>query len=457
MKSHLSFTLLLIAIGCVQQAVYAQDQAQSASLSAATSDAAEAPAKSQTLAPLGAPDKTKVAPLGSPKSAAVAPLGAPKKPAAALGKPGKPKFALKTTGMGGAGAAAPDREAEVKRLIDAYHNIAIRFADRMILAKTPEDIEQAKRHEPSARALRPVARLIAEIVAVDQTDEPALDAMLFLSKYVGVPLIDETLAKAVFADGTQGFDINAMILEHHADNPKVAKALRSWPKSPETDQFLLDLFEKSHNPQVRASSGINLVNNLQRNEQTDYALQLAKAMAADHYLDGVPTTSRPTGPTARGWAAGKVREIELVSVGKVLPEVSGETLEGEVEQISDYRGKVVVFDVWTTWCGPCVAMIPHQNEMVEKFRDEPYQMISVSCDAERETLENFLETKEMPWKHWWVGQDSPLQESLNVRIFPTIIVLDAKGVIRHKNIKEEELEAAVEELLKEAKEEGDPT
>lgn len=395
-------------------------------------------------------------PQAAPRNSAVATLGAPPKVMAApLGKPGTPKFALKMTGGVGAGAAAPDRAAEVQRLIDAYHGIAIRYADRMVLASTPEEVTAAKPHEPSARALRPVARLVAEIVAVDPTDEPALDSLLFLSKYAGVPLIAETLASVVLEDGTEGIDINELILEHHADNPKVAKALRTWPKSPKTDQFLASLFNKSHNPEVRAAAGINLVDSLQRSDRVEMAAELAELMAGDRYLDGVPITSRPKGPTARSWAEGKVREIRLVSVGNVLPVVRGETLGGELESITDYRGKVVVLDIWTTWCGPCAAMIPHQREMVERFKDEPFELVSVSCDAERETLQTFLQTTEMPWRHWWVGTDSELQESLNIRSFPTILVLDPEGVIRFKNIKGEELDQAIESLLKEQKGKGE--
>jgi thiol-disulfide isomerase/thioredoxin len=361
---------------------------------------------------------------------------------------------MKMTGEGGAGVANPDRAAEVKRLIDAYHGIAISYYDRMVLAASAEEIVAAKRHEPSARALRPIVRLLAEVVAVDPTDEAALDALLFLNKYVGVPILDETLAEAVLKDGTQGVDPNALVLEHHTNNPKVADSLKVLPESPATDKFLLALFKKTYSPNVRAAAGIRLINSLQRTGNIAYAVQLAELMSEDRYLDGVPITPRPTGPTAREWAEGKLREINLVSVGKVIPEVSGEKLGGGVERISDYRGKVVVLDVWATWCGPCVAMIPHQREMAERFYDKPFALVSVSCDTERETLEDFLKTNAMPWNHWWVGGDSELKKSLNIGLFPTIIVLDAKGVIRFKNIKNEELEEAVEELIQEAKEVG---
>src|SRR5215475_12511717 len=42
------------------------------------------------------------------------------------------------------------------------------------------------------------------------------------------------------------------------------------------------------------------------------------------------------------------------------------------------RGKVVVLDFWATWCGPCVASIPHWNELSQKFRDQPVVFLAIS-------------------------------------------------------------------------------
>ena len=57
----------------------------------------------------------------------------------------------------------------------------------------------------------------------------------------------------------------------------------------------------------------------------------------------------------------------------------------------------------------------------------------------------------MPWTHWWEGQrDKGILKDWNVRFFPTIYVIDAKGVIRYKEIRGKELDEAVEKLVKEA-------
>src|SRR4029077_1069369 len=133
------------------------------------------------------------------------------------------------------------------------------------------------------------------------------------------------------------------------------------------------------------------------------------------------------------------------------PPAASKDLKGENVSLTDYLGKVVVLDIWATWCGPCKAMIPHEREMAARFKDKPFALVSVSVDEEKKELQEFLEKEPMPWAHWWEGAEAPLVKQWNVRFFPTIYVIDAKGVIRHKNLRGEELEKAIEKLLAEVK------
>ena len=93
-------------------------------------------------------------------------------------------------------------------------------------------------------------------------------------------------------------------------------------------------------------------------------------------------------------------------------------------------------------------MIPHEREMVAKLKDKPFALISISGDNDKETLTNFLEKEKMPWIHWFADRKGILKD-WNIRYFPTMYIIDHKGVIRAKDLRGEALEKKVEELLAE--------
>jgi thiol-disulfide isomerase/thioredoxin len=403
-----------------------------------------------------------VAPVGAAPGAAPAATTATNKSPGEAAPLGKPKFALKNSAAaaGGAGAAAADRAAEAKRLIDGYHGLALQYAYKLTRARTAEEKAAiVAKHEPSEKTVRPFARLLAELAAVEPRDEPALDALLFLVKYAGLPEIDAILANTPVAAGDYSapqLQPLGLVLEFHADNPRLAGVVKEFPPAPDTDAFLLALFQKTHSPQNRAAAGMRLIPVLQQAQRGEQAEAVAAAMAEDRYLEGVPITARPKGPHARDWAQGKLHELRRLAVGQTLPDVGGTTLDGRAAHIADYRGKVVVLSVWTTWCGPCRAAIPHEAALAERLRDQPFALLSVNCDAEQETLAKFLETTPMPWDHWWVGMDGEFSKALSISAFPTVFVLDAEGVIRGKNVAGADLDQAVDALLAELEAGGEP-
>ena len=71
--------------------------------------------------------------------------------------------------------------------------------------------------------------------------------------------------------------------------------------------------------------------------------------------------------------------------------------DGASAEWAHLKGKVVGVEFWATWCAPCIASIPHLNELAEQYRDEDVVFISLT-DEPLATVESFLKRK--PIKGW---------------------------------------------------------
>ena len=89
---------------------------------------------------------------------------------------------------------------------------------------------------------------------------------------------------------------------------------------------------------------------------------------------------------------------------------------------------------------------------MKKLSGKPFALLGINSDDNLETLRKTIIEEEITWRSWWdEGRtDGPIQTTWQVLQRPTIHLLDAKGVIRYKNIQPEGLDAAIDELIAEA-------
>ena len=81
-------------------------------------------------------------------------------------------------------------------------------------------------------------------------------------------------------------------------------------------------------------------------------------------------------------------------------------------------------------------MYPHERSLVKKLEGKPFVLIGVNSDPDRDKLKEVLTKQEISWRSFWNGLDGtsgPISAAWNVRAWPTLYVLDHKGIIRHKH------------------------
>lgn len=91
------------------------------------------------------------------------------------------------------------------------------------------------------------------------------------------------------------------------------------------------------------------------------------------------------------------------------------------------KGKVVVLEFWATWCSPCVASLPHLNQLVQSLDPAKFQLISID-DEDPKAVQSFLTRKKMSG---WVGIDASggVFHRYGVESRPTTIIVDGNGKI----------------------------
>jgi peroxiredoxin len=73
--------------------------------------------------------------------------------------------------------------------------------------------------------------------------------------------------------------------------------------------------------------------------------------------------------------------IPMLKVGAAAPDFPATDAAGKAVKPSDYRGKVVILDFWATWCGPCIASMPHTQEVAAHYKDQGVVVLA-SCTSD---------------------------------------------------------------------------
>ncbi len=155
-------------------------------------------------------------------------------------------------------------------------------------------------------------------------------------------------------------------------------------------------------------------------------------------------------PTLGTIASDKLTGFRTLSVGKFVPATIGYDLKGAEQNMDQYKGRVLLVDFWATWCGPCIAKMPHLIELKKEYAGRPFEILGISADDEPSDVTDFLEDMPLPWDMWFSGKNKGVVKQWAVGAFPTVFLVDHKGVIVSKNPSDKQLAAMLPSMIAEA-------
>ncbi|MEY2877783.1 MAG: hypothetical protein RLZZ15_163, partial [Verrucomicrobiota bacterium] len=170
----------------------------------------------------------------------------------------------------------------------------------------------------------------------------------------------------------------------------------------------------------------------------------------------------------RQQAAEQLAKLAKESDLKTKPlELAFTAVDGRAVDLAKLRGKVVLVDLWATWCGPCIAELPNIKQVYAAYREHGFEIVGIALENGRllpadtpeqhaekmakaaKVLNDFTAKNEMPWPQYFDGKywQNDLAQRFAITAIPAMFLLDREGRVVSTNARGEALEREVRRLL----------
>jgi thiol-disulfide isomerase/thioredoxin/outer membrane lipoprotein-sorting protein len=156
--------------------------------------------------------------------------------------------------------------------------------------------------------------------------------------------------------------------------------------------------------------------------------------------------------------SGDVEFPSLALVGKPAPDFKLKDINDKDVSLAELKGNVLVFDFWATWCPPCVAAMPHLNELAGEMKDKGVKVVAINAaDEEKELVQGFMNSRKLDNLVTLMDPASTVaKQYMATSPLPTTMVIGKDGMIRKVITTlgpegERDLRAAIDEALNASK------
>src|SRR5688572_32223823 len=131
-------------------------------------------------------------------------------------------------------------------------------------------------------------------------------------------------------------------------------------------------------------------------------------------------------------------ELSPLGVGDEAPNFKAATLDStpRVKTLAEYKGKVVMINIWATWCKPCVVEMPSIEQLHQTYRDKGLSVVAVSVDdpGMAPQIRSFAERYGLTFDilHDPEGQQGRMSRDYQTTGYPETVIIGRDGIIRKK-------------------------
>ena len=145
----------------------------------------------------------------------------------------------------------------------------------------------------------------------------------------------------------------------------------------------------------------------------------------------------------------KAETMKKTAIGQPYIDFTLNTPEGKPLSVSDIKAKLLLIDFWAAWCRPCRVENPNVVKLYKEYKSKGLEILGVSFDRNMEDWVKAIKDDGIEWlqvsdlKYW----NSEAGKLYGIQSIPATILIDENGIIIAKNLRGEELEAKVAEIL----------
>ncbi len=147
-----------------------------------------------------------------------------------------------------------------------------------------------------------------------------------------------------------------------------------------------------------------------------------------------------------------LEKLKVTSVGSIAPDFTQNDPTGKPISLSSFKGKYVLLDFWASWCGPCRQENPNVVKVYNQYKTKNFTVLGVSLDRPdgKDAWLKAIKDDGLTWNHvsdlqFWNNKAADLY---GVHSIPGNFLIDPNGKIIAKDLRGEELEQTLAQLLK---------
>lgn len=127
------------------------------------------------------------------------------------------------------------------------------------------------------------------------------------------------------------------------------------------------------------------------------------------------------------FAKDSLKKLTALETPPIQPTMTFKAPDGAEMQLSEYKGKVILVNIWATWCAPCIAEMPMLDELQAQKGGDDFEVVTISLDRTAVEAQQWLEKNNINNLPLWHDSSYAVSAKLALPGLPTSIFYNRQG------------------------------